>query len=85
MWAVWFISMDQRLYINALRTQVRGLSVSFTVLFGFGFFCNQAQQTENNWLQFWFLAGSDRKLVSPPWLIDFVKATSDVQRFERQG
>ena len=48
-------------------------------------FGTEARKTENNWLHFWFLAGSDRRLLGPPCSSDFVKATSDVQRFERQG
>lgn len=48
-------------------------------------FGTEARKTEKYWLHFWFLAGSDRRLLRPPCLSDFVKATSDVQRFERQG
>jgi hypothetical protein len=60
MWAVWFVSMDQRLYINAGRdwcaSSRKALAhktgsmtgVSFTVLYGLRFFGNDVHQTDDS-------------------------------------
>ncbi|ANP36445.1 hypothetical protein JL2886_03193 [Phaeobacter gallaeciensis] len=38
MWAVWFISMDQRLYIALVGISVPMIQCQLHCLYGFGFF-----------------------------------------------